>query len=253
LFNEAYSRYQRAITEHKREDNVKARELFEKAFKLDPEYVRVLQLLGWTHLTDVWFGWSKSPQESIERAIELAQKADTIDESDVGLHALWSVIYSTKSQYERAIEEATKAIARDPNFPIGYISLWMALYNLGRFEEVIPVIKTAMRLHGPYFTSNHLQFLADAYSMVGHYERAISTYKEYFDRCKAESSLKIGHLGLANTYIWLGQEEEARNHAAEVLKIDPKFSLEGYAKLLRFKNQADTDRVIDALRKAGLK
>jgi tetratricopeptide (TPR) repeat protein len=152
-----------------------------------------------------------------------------------------------------AIKEAEKAIAQDPNWSIGYISLGMALFDFGRFEEVIPAIKTSMRLHGPYFPANLLQFLAAAYSMAGHYEKAISTYKKYFDRCKAESCLKIWHLGLAVTYIWIGQEEEARNHAAEVLMIDPKFSLEDYAKLFRFKNQADTDRVIDVLRKAGLK
>jgi adenylate cyclase len=253
LFNEAYGLYLRAISERKREDNVRARVLLEKAFKLDPEYARALLVNGWTHLSDVLFGWSKSPQESIERAIELAKKARTIDESQVGLHALWSMIYLTKGQYERAIKEAEKAIAQDPNWSIGYISLGMALFDFGRFEEVIPAIKTSMRLHGPYFPANLLQFLAAAYSMAGHYEKAISTYKKYFDRCKAESCLKIWHLGLAVTYIWIGQEEEARNHAAEVLMIDPKFSLEDYAKLFRFKNQADTDRVIDALRKAGLK
>ena len=50
-----------------------------------------------------------------------------------------------------------------------------------------------------------------------------------------------------------GQEQEARAAAAEVLKINPKFSLEQYAKTLYFKNQADKERTIEALRKAGLK
>jgi len=52
----------------------------------------------------------------------------------------------------------------------------------------------------------------------------------------------------------LGQEEEARYHATEVLKLDPKFSLRRYAKLIRnwYKNQADADRWINAFRKAGL-
>jgi hypothetical protein len=51
----------------------------------------------------------------------------------------------------------------------------------------------------------------------------------------------------------LGQEEEAHAEAAEVLKIDPEFSLERYAKTLPFKNKADTDRYVGALRNAGLK
>jgi len=38
-----------------------------------------------------------------------------------------------------------------------------------------------------------------------------------------------------------------------VLRIQPKFSLERLAKTVPYKNKADRDRVIDALRKAGLK
>jgi hypothetical protein len=51
----------------------------------------------------------------------------------------------------------------------------------------------------------------------------------------------------------MGREEEARAAAAEVMKINPKFSLEQYEKTLYFKNQADRDRTLEALRKSGLK
>jgi len=51
----------------------------------------------------------------------------------------------------------------------------------------------------------------------------------------------------------LGREEEARAAAAEVLRLDPKFSVEYFVKTLPLKNKADTERLIDALRKAGLK
>ena len=39
-----------------------------------------------------------------------------------------------------------------------------------------------------------------------------------------------------------------------MLKIDPKFSLKRYAKLIRpfYKYQADADRIVNALDKAGL-
>ncbi len=40
--------------------------------------------------------------------------------------------------------------------------------------------------------------------------------------------------------------------AAEVLRIDPRFSLERFAKGLPYKNQADTDRVVEALRQGGV-
>jgi len=53
----------------------------------------------------------------------------------------------------------------------------------------------------------------------------------------------------------MSREKEARAEAEEVLRLAPQFSLERYGKgmSLMYKNQAQTDRFIDALRKAGLK
>jgi adenylate cyclase len=61
------------------------------------------------------------------------------------------------------------------------------------------------------------------------------------------------HIFLAVTYIQMGREKEARAEAAEVLRIDPKFSVDNLAKSLSHKDQSVNDRTVDALRKAGLK
>ena len=45
----------------------------------------------------------------------------------------------------------------------------------------------------------------------------------------------------------------ARSEAEEVFRIDPKFSLQRFGKMLPFKNQAERNRIVAALRKAGLK
>jgi hypothetical protein len=51
----------------------------------------------------------------------------------------------------------------------------------------------------------------------------------------------------------MGQEKEARAEAAEVLRVNPKFSLDSLAKMLPYKDQSQTDKIVNALRKAGLK
>jgi len=63
----------------------------------------------------------------------------------------------------------------------------------------------------------------------------------------------LAHLMMAGIYSWSGQEEEARVEATEVLRINPKFSLEKFEKRLTFKKKTDKERWIGALRKAGLK
>jgi len=51
----------------------------------------------------------------------------------------------------------------------------------------------------------------------------------------------------------MGREKEARTEAAEVLRIDPTYSVESGARRLPFKNQKDLDDSVSALHKAGLK
>ena len=51
----------------------------------------------------------------------------------------------------------------------------------------------------------------------------------------------------------MGREKDARAEAAEILRIDPKFRLDSLAKMLPYKDPSETDKVVNALRKAGLK
>jgi adenylate cyclase len=58
---------------------------------------------------------------------------------------------------------------------------------------------------------------------------------------------------LAASYSELGREEEARAEIAEVVKMNPQFSLEGMRQRWPYKDPADLERYLAALRKAGLK
>jgi adenylate cyclase len=59
----------------------------------------------------------------------------------------------------------------------------------------------------------------------------------------------IAQIILTQIYSVSGRYEEARAQAAEVLRIQPKFSLEKWAKRVKESNR---EKIIDALRKAGL-
>ena len=61
-----------------------------------------------------------------------------------------------------------------------------------------------------------------------------------------------GHVWLAIGYSMFGREDEARSHVAEVLKVYPDWSVEGDRELYSYKNSADMERHLDALRKLGI-
>jgi adenylate cyclase len=58
---------------------------------------------------------------------------------------------------------------------------------------------------------------------------------------------------LASIYSALGREEEARAEAAEILRLNPRFSLEGLKQRLPTKDPAVVEQYLASLRKAGLK
>jgi adenylate cyclase len=85
--------------------------------------------------------------------------------------------------------------------------------------------------------------------MVGRYEDSILTYKGALDRSQNDL---YAQAGLTATYSLAGRLNEARAQASEVLRVQPKFSSERYAKKFPFKDKAEIDRLNAALRKAGL-
>jgi hypothetical protein len=74
--------------------------------------------------------------------------------------------------------------------------------------------------------------------------------KQYLSRYP---NILSAHLTLAAVYSELGREAEAQTEAAEVLRLNPNFSLEVHTQRMPIKDPAVLERHIAALRKAGLK
>jgi adenylate cyclase len=232
-----------------KESNALARQLAKEAIALDPQYAAAYTVLGGSHLFEVLLGASPSPKQSIAQAMELAQKAISMDESFGKPRGLLAFLYTMTGQHEKGIVEAEKAVALDPNSDTALYLLGSALRFGGRPNEAIPVIKKAIRLN-PFAPSVYLSNLGLCYVLTNQFEEAIVECKKATTR---EPDNLFAQLTLTMAYVFSGRDEEAHATASEVLRIDPKFSLENYTKALVYKNQADRDRIINALRKAGLK
>jgi adenylate cyclase len=238
-----------------KEHNAKAMELFERAVELDPGYVWAWVRLAWTHFTAVGRpGWSQSPSESYKKGIEISQKVLVMDESDSDVRALLGYVYLWEDKYDQAIIEGEKSIVLDPTNAQAHVLLAVSMNIVARFDEAIELVKKAMRLH-PYYPAYYLVYLGEAYRMTGRYEDALIVYKQLLDRSrKGEFPILRAHIYMAEVYMELGKEKEARTHAAEVLKLDPKLSLELPRKigLHGYKDPALLERRLNALRKAGI-
>jgi len=228
----------------------RAIQLLEEAIALDPEYAFAYSVLCTAHFDLVVIGASESPRESLRRAVELGKKAIALDDSNSSVHAMLTFPYIYLREYDKAISEAEKAISLSPNSASAYFALGTALCMAVRPQEAIPMLKKSLRLSPIPVHSQVLSLLAHSYRDLGQYEEAIATYKKVLQLYGPDHLM--AHLDLAITYVFMDRENEARAEGAEVLRIDPKFSLERFIKGLPF-DQSRKDRVADALRKAGLK
>jgi len=237
-----------------KEDNAAARQWTQKAVELDPKFAGAWAMMGWTHLFDVLQGWSKSPDQSMKGALECAQKAIGLSDSIAKGYALMGWINVLQRKFDEAIENGEKAVRLNPNDPHMVEVLGTIMHFSGRFDESIALIKNAMRLC-PSYPAFYLLHLSNSYFLVGRYQEALAASELLLARAqKGEFNLFLAHRSLAEAYIGLGQNDKARAHAEEALKINPNFSLANYRKLLYFyRDPAHLERHIDALRKAGLK
>ena len=85
--------------------------------------------------------------------------------------------------------------------------------------------------------------------MTGQYDESIAVWHKAI---QVSPNFIFAHRYLAACYASLDRMEEAQSEVKEVLRIDPEFSIESHAKRLLYKNKADIERELNALRKAGL-
>jgi adenylate cyclase len=248
----AYEKNHQGITFMRRstkQDNDTARQLLEEAIALDPKYVWPYVNLAWTHFWDARFGWSESPAKSLQKSFELAQKALSMEESiDMG-HSLLASIYLVMRQHDKAIAEAERAVALNPNGAQAYIVLAAIVGCAGRWEESISYSKQSMRFT-PFPEPGDYWILGRAYFMMGQFDEAIVALRK---AVQMKTNFQPAHIFLVACYSSLGRDVEASTSVKEVLRINPNFSVESHAKALPYKNEADIEREVAALRKAGLK
>jgi adenylate cyclase len=152
-------------------------------------------------------------------------------------------------RFDEAVIDAQHAIRADPNFSVGYFILASALNADGKSNDAVPAIQKASRLD-PALEDFFAQQLGFAYLHLGRYQQAIAAFNRYAASNPNDFS---SHVGLAVAYMELGLEQDARAEAAEVMRLNPQFTLLPPDKSPWSKDIALMRRYDADLRKAGLK
>jgi len=230
------------------EDMQRAQQLLQKAIDLDPEFSTAYSYLARCYALNEINNWGKPEQRSLHRALELGQKASSLNPTNphahftVGIAALWL------KELELARREVKICLDLDPNYSEGHAAMSMIQVYSGEAEKALDSLATAMRLD-PHYRDIDLHLLGQAYFHQGLYSQAADALKRRLIR-KPESD--ISRVLLASTYGHLGDFDKARIEWEAALRFNPGYSIEQKRKMLPYQNPADFEQIVEGLVKSGL-
>ena len=217
---------------------------------VDPYYARGHALLASTYVV-AWLNWfggaNPSDSSALDRGRELAVKAVQLDANLPQARAQLGNALSWKGQHDAALVEFERAAELNPNFVEWRYAI--ALILAGQTVRALEVARDYIRLD-PFAPGSAYLWLGAAHYLLKKYSQALAILRECVLRMP---NARFIHVRLAATYAQLGDVERAQMHAAEVLRIEPRYTIRGMDRMLSaLKSVADAEHLIDGLRKAGL-
>lgn len=248
---EAYDLFLRGLDHYGRrsgEDNAYAQDYFKRAISIEPDFARAHASLALTYTINAINGWGLTLEQSLKQAETIAIKARQLDSELPQVHFVMGEVRMYQRKYVEAINELSKAIELKPSYADAHALLAWILHFAGRPEEGVEAISKAIdlnpRVPGAYFMVQgalkyQLQKNAEAVQLL---EQAVENNPNY----------QLARVFLASAYSASSQLEAAEWQIAEILQLNPDFSLSVVEKGSPISDPAYKDKLMQDLTRAGL-
>jgi adenylate cyclase len=245
---ECWLRAREVMARGSREALAESRALHRRAIEIDPHFATPHAGLSLAAISEYASGWAADPEHALDEAERWARRALELDELEpVGHMALGNTLL-WRRDHDGALAECRRMIEIDPNFAQGYGATGLVQVYSGQPAEALESFAAGMRLD-PLYPAILLHFVAQAHFALGNYQAAAERLLERIARNPATDASRMI---LAACYGHLGRADEARAVWAELLQVNPDFSLAQRERVLPYKNASDFRRIADGLAKAGL-
>jgi adenylate cyclase len=233
-----------------KEENARARSLFEQAIKLDPQSSWAFVGLAYTHWNDTAFQWTDTPADSASELMRAARSSVELDANNASAQVILSLAYLSAREPDEMVAAAQRAIELDPSHAVAHAFLGGFLAGHGRLEEGLASAEKAIRLSP---RDPHLWFYFHRLAVVHFHARRYQDAVEWARRSiQGNPRFPYSRATLAASYAHLGRLDEARAGMEELLRVQPAFSL-AFMRETSVSDPDYRDHYLDGLRKAGLK
>jgi len=237
---------QHLIYEGTKESNRKARDKFNRAIEIDPDYARAWAGLAYTHMHDVRLRFTDSREESLKSALDAARRAVAADESDAEARTMLARTLNASGRTENGLAEIRRALELNPQNTSAIMTIAVIrAFKQGAPEEGIGWFERTLEIN-PNDPRNYIikTHLAVAHICAGNYEQAAELAR---DATGARADYIESHAALASALGHLGRVEEAAQ-AAENFRD----RVGEYAETYPIWDQSTKDIFLAGLRKAKL-
>jgi adenylate cyclase len=250
---DAWDRTMRAhwhIRRFTREDLAEACRLLEEAIALDPSNAIAFADLAFASHFGAVFGWTDDQAQAFASCGDAARRAVAIDDRDANAHTALAIFDLFSGRHEEARRRLRRALDLDPNsaFARGYLGVSYGF--AGDYEATLPQIDEAIRL-SPRDPMANIWPLVNGWAALlsGRDAEAVEFAKQASEHNR---EFPDNYAVLASAYGHLGNEAAARAALAEFLRRSPVTGASDERLNRPFGSEAQRERFLDGLRRAGL-
>lgn len=222
--------------------NDHARHAFEAAAVRHAGTADALAMLGWTHIFDFTYGWSRDVAASFRAAEDHAQRALRAGPARAAPYVLQGRCLQWRSRFDEAWSHLDRALALAPQSAHAHSCLALLHVHAGRPEVALPLLERALQIE-PHDNGAVLNVLGWALFFAGRDVDALEVFERGAMRNPRYCQL---HAGIAAACGALGETERGRRAARRSRMNNRRLSLAFARDVLPFARDADRQRLIDA-------
>ncbi len=242
----AYDHLLRGLAYHKNgyasyDNSVKAYEEFKRAVELDPQFARAR---AWIVCAQAGL-WEPKSEQNIEKALDAARFALTLDEKESETHRILGSLYLYARKFQLSGYHYNEARRLSPNDAHIAVKTGRYYAYIDEFDKALKTVERAMRLN-PLHPGWYWMELGIVYYSMGEYEKAITTHYKNSELDAYELAL------IATSYVALDNLESARKAVHKALELEPNASAKLYTKFETYRDKAKHQLLQERMITAGL-
>ncbi|MGD8526275.1 MAG: FlgO family outer membrane protein [Thioalkalispiraceae bacterium] len=231
-------------------DNRQAREHFERAIAIDPDFARAYAALAMANADAYRHEWADDPDVAARIALQQSKHALKLDPGSPHVTlAMGYVQFFVAGDHEQAALMAERTLQLDPQNADANMLLAAIYVHAGKYDKAEAYVESSMRLT-PDHASIYYAIGALANLLRSDYPKAKLLYEKSL---RINPERLIGKIYMAITLVRMKQINEAKWYADEIMASSPGFNAEKWAAKQPYQDRRINRQILNDLRKAGLR